>query len=57
MDDTPHVHLVSLDHDEVREVTNDKLVAAFADILRKEGFAPKRFNLQIFGSFTGKKKG
>ncbi len=56
MDDTPHVHLVSLDHDEVREVTNDKLVAAFAEILRKEGFSPKRFNLQIFGSFIAKKK-
>jgi len=57
MDDTPHVHLVSLDHDEVREVTSDKLVAAFTEILRKEGFASKRYNLQIFGSFTGKKAG
>jgi Fur family ferric uptake transcriptional regulator len=56
LDDTPHVHLVSLDNDEVREVTSDKLVAAFAEILRKEGFSSKRFNLQIFGSFTGKKK-
>lgn len=56
LDDTPHVHLVSLDTEEVREVTSDKLVAAFGEILRKEGFSAKRFNLQIFGSFTGKKK-
>jgi len=59
MDDTPHMHLVSLDSDDVREVTSDKLVAAFAEIMRKEGFVPKRYNIQIFGSFTpvaGKKK-
>src|SRR5690606_19972687 len=51
MDDTPHMHLVSLESDEVREVTSDKLVAAMTEILRKEGFAPKRYNMQIFGSF------
>ena len=52
----PHVHLVSLDSDEVKEVTSAKLEAAFADILKKEGFSVKRFNIQIFGNFASKKK-
>jgi Fur family ferric uptake transcriptional regulator len=56
MGDKPHVHLVSLESDDVREVTSAKLEAAFAEILRKEGFSPKRYNFQIFGTFTGKKK-
>jgi Fur family ferric uptake transcriptional regulator len=57
MGDRPHAHLVSLDSDDVREVTSDKLEAAFAEILRKENFTVKRFNIQIFGTFAGKKKG
>jgi Fur family transcriptional regulator, ferric uptake regulator len=57
MGDRPHAHLVSLDSDDVREVTSDKLEAAIAEILRKENFAVRRFNIQIFGSFAGKKKG
>lgn len=57
MDDDPHIHLVSLENrDEVREVTSDKLIAAFAEVLRKEGFVPKRYNIQIFGNFLGKPK-
>jgi Fur family ferric uptake transcriptional regulator len=56
MGDKPHAHLVSLDSDDVREVTSDKLVAAIAEILRKQNFAVKRYNIQIFGSFAGKKK-
>jgi Fur family ferric uptake transcriptional regulator len=55
MGDKPHAHLVSVDSDEVREVSTAKLVAAFDDILRKEGFTPKRFNIQIFGTFVKKK--
>lgn len=56
--DRPHVHLVSLDdRDDVREVISDKLDAAIAELMRKEGFTPKRFNLQVFGSFTAKNKG
>ena len=54
--DKPHAHLVSLDSDDVKEVTSAKLEAAFSEILRKEGFSPKRYNIQIFGTFTGKKK-
>jgi Fur family ferric uptake transcriptional regulator len=52
MDDDPHIHLVALDSDEVREVTSEKIVTAFAEVLRKEGFVPKRYNIQIFGNFT-----
>jgi Fur family ferric uptake transcriptional regulator len=51
----PHVHLVSLDSDDVKEVTSTKLEAAFAEILKKEGFSVKRFNIQIFGNFAKKK--
>ena len=29
--------------------------AAFAEILKKEGFSVKRFNIQIFGNFAKKK--
>jgi Fur family ferric uptake transcriptional regulator len=56
MGDKPHAHLVSLDSDEVKEVSSAKLVTAFAEILRKENFTVKRFNIQIFGTFSGKKK-
>jgi len=52
----PHVHLVSLDSDEVKEVTSAKLEAAFAEILKKEGFSVKRFNIQVFGNFAAKTK-
>ena len=51
----PHMHLVSLDSDEVKEVTSTKLETAIAEILKKEGFSVKRFNIQIFGNFTKKK--
>ncbi len=51
----PHAHLVSLDSDDVKEVTSAKLEAAFAEILKKEGFSVKRFNIQIFGNFAKKK--
>jgi len=55
--DRPHAHLVSLDNrDDVREVTSEKLDAAIAELMRKEGFTPRRYNLQVFGSFAGKKK-
>jgi Fur family ferric uptake transcriptional regulator len=50
----PHVHLVSLESDDVKEVTTTKLEAAFNEILRKEGFSVKRYNIQIFGTFNGK---
>ena len=53
----PHMHLVSLDSDEVKEVTSAKLEAAISELLKKEGFAVKRYNIQIFGNFTAKKKG
>jgi Fur family ferric uptake transcriptional regulator len=56
MGDRPHAHLVSLESDDVREVTSPKLEAAIAELMRKEGFTPKRFNLQVFGAFAGKKK-
>jgi Fur family ferric uptake transcriptional regulator len=56
MGDRPHAHLVSLESDDVREVTSHKLEAAIAELMRKEGFTPKRFNLQVFGAFAGKKK-
>lgn len=56
MGDRPHAHFVSLDSDDVREVTSPKLEAALDELLRKEGFTAKRFNLQVFGSFAGKKK-
>ncbi len=56
LDDKPHAHLVSLDSDDVREVTSAKLDAALTELLRKENFTVKRYNLQIFGSFEGKKK-
>jgi Fur family ferric uptake transcriptional regulator len=56
MGDKPHAHLVALDSDDVKEVSSSKLVAAFAEILRKEHFTAKRFNIQIFGTFAGKKK-
>jgi Fur family ferric uptake transcriptional regulator len=52
----PHMHLVSLDSDEVKEVTSTKLEAAFAELLKKEGFTVKRYNIQIFGNFTGRGK-
>ena len=52
----PHMHLVSLDSDEVKEVTSTKLEAAISELLKKEGFSVKRYNIQIFGNFTGKKK-
>ena len=55
--DRPHAHLVSLESDDVREVTSEKLEAAIAELMRKEGFTPRRFNLQVFGSFATKKKG
>ena len=51
----PHMHLVSLDSDEVKEVTSTKLETAIAEILKKEGFSVKRFNIQIFGNFAKKK--
>lgn len=56
MGDKPHAHLVALDSDEVKEVSSTKLVAAFTEILRKENFTVKRFNIQIFGTFATKKK-
>src|SRR5690606_36090841 len=56
MGDRPHAHLVSLESDDVREVTSAKLEAAIVELMRKEGFTPKRFNLQVFGAFAGKKK-
>ena len=52
MDDDPHIHLVSLDSDDVREVTSDKIITALAEVLLQEGFVPRRYNIQIFGSFT-----
>ena len=52
----PHMHLVSLDSDEVKEVSSTKLESAMAELLKKEGFSVKRFNIQVFGNFTGKKK-
>ncbi len=57
MGDRPHAHLVSLESDDVREVTSAKLEAAIVELMRKEGFTPKRFNLQVFGAFATKKKG
>lgn len=55
MGDRPHAHLVSLESDDVREVTSPKLEAVIGELMRKEGFTPKRFNLQVFGSFAKKK--
>lgn len=55
--DRPHAHLVSLDNrDDVREVTSERLEAAINELMRKEGFTAKRFNLQVFGSFAPRKK-
>lgn len=55
--DRPHAHLVSLDNrDDVREVTSERLEAAITELMRKEGFTAKRFNLQVFGSFAPRKK-
>lgn len=56
MGSKPHAHLVSLESDDVREVTSTKLDAALAELLRKEHFTVKRYNIQIFGTFEGKKK-
>jgi Fur family ferric uptake transcriptional regulator len=53
--DRPHAHLVSLDSEDVREVTSPRLESAIAELMRKEGFTPRRFNLQVFGSFAKKK--
>jgi Fe2+ or Zn2+ uptake regulation protein len=52
----PHMHLVALDSDEVKEVTSVKLENAISDLLKKEGFSVKRYNIQIFGNFAGKPK-
>lgn len=57
LDDKPHAHFVSLESDDVREVTSAKLEAALAELMRKEGFTAKRFNLQVFGAFATEKKG
>ncbi len=52
----PHVHLVSLENDEVKEVANPQLESLLAQLARKEGFTIKRYKIQIFGTFAAKRK-
>ena len=52
----PHVHLVSLDSDEVKEVTGPRLEALLKELARKQGFTIKRYKIQLFGNFEGRKK-
>ena len=52
----PHVHLVSLDNDKVKEVANPQLEAVLKQLAHKEGFDIKRYKIQVFGNFKDRKK-
>lgn len=52
----PHVHLVSLENDEVKEVANPQLETLLAQLARKENFTIRRYKIQIFGTFPEKRK-
>jgi Fur family ferric uptake transcriptional regulator len=52
----PHVHLVSLENDEVKEVANPQLESVLKQLARKEGFTIRRYKIQVFGTFSGKRK-
>ena len=52
----PHVHLVSLENDEIKEVANPQLETVLKQLARKEGFDIKRYKIQVFGTFKDRKK-
>ena len=52
----PHVHLVSLNDDEVKEVANPQLQKILAQLARRENFTIRRYKIQVFGTFADKSK-
>ena len=52
----PHVHLVSLNSDEVKEVANLRLQKILEQLARRENFTVKRYKIQLFGSFAQQRK-
>ncbi len=52
----PHVHLVFMDTDDVKEVHSQKLEDVLNDLARKEGFKIKRYKIQLFGNSKSSRK-
>jgi Fur family transcriptional regulator, ferric uptake regulator len=45
----PHVHFIFTDTGEVKEIQSQKMEDLLTDLAKKEGFAIKRFKIQVFG--------
>lgn len=52
----PHVHLVSLNSDEVKEVADLRLQKILEQLARRENFTVKRYKIQVFGAFARQRK-
>lgn len=50
----PHVHLI--EGDEIKEVASPQLEKVLMQLARKEGFSIRRYKIQVFGNFDGKRK-
>ena len=47
----PHAHLIGRRDGKVREVASPRLEAALKELARREGFAVRRYKIQVFGDF------